>query len=46
MPGARLWRRHLATEAVKKGAGLEVVREALAHVRRGSPEAERSGEAA
>lgn len=34
MPGARLWRRHLATEAVKRGAGLEVLREALGHVRR------------
>ncbi len=33
MPGARLWRRHLATEAVKRGAGLEVLRDALAHVR-------------
>lgn len=34
LPGARLWRRHLATEAVKRGAGLEVLRDALAHVRR------------
>jgi tRNA-dihydrouridine synthase A len=34
-PGARAWRRHLATEAVKPGAGLDVVRAALAHVRRG-----------
>ena len=33
MPGARLWRRHLATHAPKRGAGLEVLREALAHVR-------------
>ncbi len=32
-PGARLWRRHLATEAPKRGAGLEVLRDALAHVR-------------
>ena len=32
--GARLWRRHLATEAPKRNAGLEVVREAIAHVRR------------
>ncbi len=49
MPGARLWRRHLATEAVKKGAGLEVVRDALAHVRQGAREGrepERSGQAA
>ncbi len=30
--GARAWRRHLATEAVKPGAGIEVVREALAKV--------------
>ena len=34
MPGARAWRRHLATEAVKRGAGIEVVRDAVAHVRR------------
>ena len=33
-PGARLWRRRLATEAVKRGAGLDVLREALAHVKR------------
>ncbi|MDB5569016.1 MAG: TIM-barrel protein yjbN family [Hyphomicrobiales bacterium] len=33
-PGARLWRRHLAMESVKRGAGLSVLREALAHVRR------------
>ena len=32
-PGARAWRRHLATEGVKPGAGLEVVREAARHVR-------------
>ncbi len=32
-PGARLWRRHLATEAPKAGAGLDVVRVALAHLR-------------
>jgi tRNA-dihydrouridine synthase A len=43
MPGARLWRRHLAMEAVKKGAGLQVVRDALAHVRAG---VDRAGEAA
>jgi len=29
MPGARAFRRHLATEAVKKGAGLEVLRAAI-----------------
>ena len=34
MPGARLWRRHLATEAPKRGAGLEVLRAAVAHVAR------------
>ena len=33
-PGARLWRRHLATEAPRREAGLEVVRAALAHVGR------------
>lgn len=32
LPGARAWRRHLATEAVKPGAGLDVVRDALAKV--------------
>ena len=38
-PGARLWRRHLATEAPKAGAGLDVVRVALGHVRpRAQPE--------
>ncbi len=36
LPGARLWRRHLATEAPKRGAGIEVVRAALAHVSRES----------
>jgi tRNA-dihydrouridine synthase A len=40
-PGARAFRRHLATEAVKPGAGLEVLREAVAMVGR-----ERVGEAA
>ncbi len=33
LPGARAWRRHLATEAVKPGAGAQVVREALAFIR-------------
>ena len=28
-PGARRWRRHLSVEAVKPGAGIEVVRQAL-----------------
>jgi tRNA-dihydrouridine synthase A len=32
MPGARGFRRHLATEAVKPGAGIAVLREALAMV--------------
>ena len=31
--GARAWRRHLATEAPRPGAGLDVVRAALGHVR-------------
>ncbi len=33
-PGARLYRRHLSTEAVRPGAGLEVLRDAVDHVRR------------
>jgi tRNA-dihydrouridine synthase A len=33
IPGARAWRRHLATEAVKPGAGADVLREALDMVR-------------
>ncbi len=32
-PGARAWRRHLATEGVKPGAGLDTVRAALRYVR-------------
>jgi tRNA-dihydrouridine synthase A len=32
-PGARAWRRHLATEAVKPGAGAEILREALSFIR-------------
>jgi tRNA-dihydrouridine synthase A len=32
-PGARAWRRHLATEGVKQGAGIEVLRDALRRVR-------------
>ncbi|MBS7702578.1 tRNA dihydrouridine(20/20a) synthase DusA [Chelatococcus asaccharovorans] len=31
-PGARLYRRHLATEAVKPGAGVDVLRAAVAQV--------------
>ncbi|MBZ6076449.1 tRNA dihydrouridine(20/20a) synthase DusA [Microvirga puerhi] len=33
-PGARAYRRHLATEAIKPGAGLETLREAVAQVSR------------
>lgn len=33
VPGARAFRRHLATEAVKSGAGVDVYRAALAHLR-------------
>ena len=33
MPGARLYRRHLATEAVRRGAGIAALREAVRHVR-------------
>jgi tRNA-dihydrouridine synthase A len=32
-PGARPYRRHLATEAVKAGAGIDVLLDAAAHVR-------------
>jgi tRNA-dihydrouridine synthase A len=35
--GARAWRRHLASEGVKRGAGLEVLRQALALVDREWP---------
>ena len=34
LPGARAFRRHLATEAVRRGAGIDVLRAAAAHVRR------------
>ncbi len=37
-PGARGFRRHLSTEAVKAGAGAAVLRDALSHLRR-RPEA-------
>ena len=33
-PGARAFRRHLATEGVKRGANLDVLRDAIAHVDR------------
>ncbi len=36
-PGARLWRQRLSTEAVKRGAGIEVIRDALALVSRDQP---------
>jgi tRNA-dihydrouridine synthase A len=39
-PGARTYRRHLATEAVKPGAGLETLRAAVDHVRRGAMQLE------
>ena len=32
VPGARTFRRHIATHAVKPGAGIAVLRDALAHV--------------
>jgi tRNA-dihydrouridine synthase A len=34
-PGARAFRRILSTEAVREGAGVDVVERALAAVRRG-----------
>jgi tRNA-dihydrouridine synthase A len=37
-PGARAFRRQLATEAVKPGAGLETLRAAVDHVRRAAGE--------
>lgn len=42
MPGARTWRRTLATKAPVRGAGLEVIAEALSHVR--SPRFATSGD--
>jgi len=36
-PGARAWRRHLSTEAVKPGAGIEVVLDAFGFVEREQP---------
>ena len=42
VPGARLWRRHLATEAPKPGADVAVVRDALAHLRRAEPLVDRA----
>jgi tRNA-dihydrouridine synthase A len=40
IPGARAFRRHLATEAVKPGAGVDVLRAAVGFVREGSESAE------
>lgn len=37
-PGARAYRRHLATQAIQPGAGLDVYRTAVALVRRGGRE--------
>jgi tRNA-dihydrouridine synthase A len=36
-PGARQYRRHLATEAVKPGAGVKVLLDAAERVRRSPP---------
>ncbi len=36
LPGARLWRRTIATKAPVRGAGVEVIREAMTHVMRTS----------
>jgi tRNA-dihydrouridine synthase A len=33
-PGARLFRRHLSENATKKGAGVQTLRDALAHLDR------------
>lgn len=41
-PGARAFRRHLATEAVKPGAGAGVLRDALAHLAADAPAPERT----
>jgi tRNA-dihydrouridine synthase A len=42
LTGARAWRRHLATEGVKPGAGIGVVRDALANVARPGGAVERA----
>ena len=41
-PGARAYRRHLATEAVKPGANLQTLRDAVAHVSRAEAQPSRS----
>ena len=33
LPGARAWRRHLATRSIEAGAGIGTIREALSFVR-------------
>jgi len=38
-PGARLFRRHLSENATRKGAGISVLREALAYIEREQAEA-------
>ena len=43
MPGARSWRRHLSENAVKDGAGLEVVKDALALMSRDAGDIARTG---
>ena len=37
VPGARRWRRHLSEHAVRDGAGIRVLREALTAVLRATP---------
>jgi len=39
-PGARLYRRHLAEHAVRPGAGVDVLFDAAAHVRRATRQAQ------
>ena len=41
-PGARAWRRHLTVGATRSGAGPEVIREALAELKRTAPPPERA----
>jgi tRNA-dihydrouridine synthase A len=46
LPGARLFRRHLSENAVKDGAGISVLREAMTLVEDRQPGASRSALAA
>jgi tRNA-dihydrouridine synthase A len=39
-PGVRSYRRYLATEAVRPGAGVQTLRAAVGHLERGSIEIE------